>query len=569
MLSEREEKANERRLLEEENRRLRFTTEALETENLLLQVQVSDLTQTVEELEDDVFYMKCGGKPGKGKRPQTPGSSSGHRVTFDDNTEDKDKKENEKLESLIQNAKERCKNLEKQVRSNTSLLKTTQHRNQTLLKDHEDLRRENCNLRQYLEECQRTKKILHIKITELEESLQSVDDGKSLDEMEKQSLIDRLKIFEGQIKSLKLERETMRSRVESLKAGSDNTQSSPYSKFLFLEEANHDALLKKNGLVDEVERLKNKIKKQSARSRILKSEVFEFLDDIRCLETELGSVVDGFDSTEHALEKSDGGDCKEGTTPSESEVNKDVALLQNQKIGESECETITEVNTWGVEASLCQQHGMTPVMIEIVELLKSTTNRLQRISRNSSLASVSSVDSIDGERHNSSHGLSDLRKQLSTEISELRNEKQILQREVFVLKAISENTLEAQPHSPEDVFETYEKDRTRYLRKQVLDSVQRNSELEGEILDYLTQKWALESELDNLKERILNLKNERDTLLSLGEVARLPCAGHNWGKSHEKSMRHFCFVKNRENEFEVHDVLRIEPDIDNEDVFSW
>ena len=562
MLSEREEKADERRLLEDENRRLRFTTEASETENLLLQVQVSDLTQTVEELEDDLFYMKCGAKPGKGKRPGTPGSSTGHRVTFEVESENK---EDEKLESLIQNAKERCKNLEKQVRSNTSLLKTTQHQNKNLLKGHEDLQRENCNLRQYLEECQTTKKILHIKITELEESLQSVDDGKSLDEMEKQSLIDRIKIFEGQIKSLKLEKETMRSRMESSQG---NTQSSPYLKFQFLEEANHDALLKKNGLVDEVERLKNKIKKQSARSRILKSEVFEFLDDIRCLENELGLIVDCFDPTEQAL--SDGGNSTKLNNPSDSEENgKDVTLLQNQKVGQGVCETNKEVNTWGGEASLCQRNGMAPIMFEIVELLKSAANRLQRISRNSSLASVSNVDLIDGKRRDSNDGQSDLRKQLSTEVTDLRNEKQILQREVLVLKAISENTFELQPHSPEDVFEANEKDRTRYLRKQVLNSVQRNSELEGEILDYLTQKWALESELDNLKERILNLKNERETLLSLDDVVRSPCAGHHWGKSYEKNMKHFCFVKNRENEFEVHDGLRFEPDLDNEDVFSW
>jgi hypothetical protein len=552
MLNEREQGVNERQVLEEKNRRLTFTTEALETENLLLQVQVSDLTQTVEELEDDVFYMKCGGKPGKGKRPGTPGSSSGHRVTFDDES---DKKEDEKLESLIQNAKERCKNLEKQVRSNTSLLKTTQYKNQNLLKDHEDLRRENCNLRRYLEEGQINNKILLMKISELEERLQFVDEGKSLDEMEKQSLLDRLKIFEGQIKFHKVEKETMRSRMESLQRqsnSSDDTRS-PYSKFLLLEEAIDGASFKKNGLVDEVERLKNKVKKQSARSRILNSEVFEFLDDIRCLESELGLVVDGFCTSEQALVPSDGVGSGKGITPS------DVALFESN----------TEVNTWGVEVSLCQQNGMAPVMIEIVELLKSTVQRLQRISRNSSFSSVGSVDSVDGNRRDSNDRLSDLRKQLSDEIAQLRNEKQVLQREVLALKAISENILELQPRSPEDVHKANEKDRTRNLRKQVLDSVQRNSELEGEILDYLTQKWALESELDNLKERILNLKDERSTLLSLSDVVSLPCAGHSCGKSYEKNMKHFCFVKNHVNEFEVHDVLRIEPDLDNEDVFSW
>ena len=536
MISEREERVNERRLLEEENRRLRFTTEALETENLLLQVQVSDLTQTVEELEDDVFYMKCGGKPSKGKRPGTPGDTSGHRVTFDVESDDKDE---EKLESLIQNAKQRCKNLEKQVRSNTSLLKTTQHKNENLLKDYEDLRRENCNLRRYLEECQTTNKILHIKITELEERLQSVDDGKSLDEMEKQSLLDRLKIFEGQINFLKVEKETMRSRMESMQCESNSsveTHSSPYSKFLVLEDAIDEASSKKNGLVDEVDRLKNKIKKQSARSRILTSEVFEFLDDIRCLENELGSIVDGFGTTEQGP-----------------------ASLDCGRSGQD----VAQVNTWKVEASLCQENGMAPVMIEIVELLKSNVKRLERMSK----TSVSSTDSIDGNRSESDGRVSELRKQLFDEIAELRNEKQALQREVLALKSICENTLELQ--SPEDVQKANEKDRTRTLRKQVLDSVQRNSELEGEILDYLTQKWALESELDRLKERILNLKNEKDTLLSLGNGVSSPCARHNWEKSCGKSMKHFCFVKNHLNQFEVQDALRIEPDLDNEDVFSW
>ena len=540
MISEREQKVNERRLLEDENRRLRFTTEALETENLLLQVQVSDLTQTVEELEDDVFYMKCGGKPSKGKRPGTPGGNSGHRVTFD---VESDEKEDEKLESLIQNAKQRCKNLEKQIRSNTSLLKTTQHKNENLLKDYEDLRRENCNLRQYLEECQRTNKILHIKITELEERLQCVDEGKTLDDMEKQSLLDRLKIFEGQIKFLKVEKETMRSRMESLQResnSSDEIQRSPYSKFLLLEDPDDDASLKKTVLVDEVERLKNKIKKQSARSRILTSEVFEFLDDIRCLENELGSIVDGFCSTDQGLASSDCDRCGQG---------------------------VGQVNTWGVEASLCQQNGMAPAMMEIVELLKSTVKRLERISKTSVSTSSSSVDSMNGNRQDSEDRLSELRKQLSDEIAELRNEKQVLHREVLAFKAIVENFLELQ--SPEDVAKANEKDRTHTLRKQVLNSVQRNSELEGEILDYLSQKWALESELDALKERILNLKNERETLLLLSDGVSSPCAKHNWEKSYEKSMKHFCFVKNHLNQFEVQDALRIEPDLDNEDVFSW
>ncbi len=420
-----------------------------------------------------------------------------------------------------------------------------------------------------MEECQRTNKLLHIKISELEEILRSVDDVKSLDEMEKQSLIDRLKIFEGQIKYLKVEKETMRSRMESLQResnSSDETQCSPYSKFLLLEEANDDALLRKNGLVNEVERLKNKIKKQSARSRILKSEVFEFLDDIRCLENELGSVVDGFCTTEQA--PSDGVGGRKGITPSVGGENgKALTLLEDQGVPLSESDT--EVNTWGVVESLCEQNGMAPVMIEIVELLKSTVRRLQRISRNSSLSSVGSVDCIDGKRRDSNDGQTDLRKRLCDEIAQLRNEKQVLQREVLVLKSITEDTLELQPRSPEDVYKANENDRTRNLRKQVLNSVQRNSELEGEILDYLTQKWALESELDNLKERILNLKNERDTLLSLGDVVSSPCGGHNWGKSYGKGMKHFCFVKNRDNEFEVRDVLRIEPDLDNEDVFSW
>ena len=547
MLSEREEKASERRLIEEENRRLRFTAEALETENLLLQVQVSDLTQSVEELEDDIFYMKCGGKPGRGKQPGTPAGSSGHRVTFD---VEPDKGEDEKLESLIQNAKERCKNLEKQIRSNTSLLKTTQHKNESLLKDHEDLRRENCNLRQYLEECQRTNKILQMKICELEERLQSVDDGKSLDEMEKQSLLDRLKIFEGQIKFLKVEKENMRSQMETLQReesnSSDEALRSPYSKFLILEEISENASLKKSGLIDQVERLKNKIKKQSARSRILKSELFEFLDDVRCLENELGLIVDGFNMTD-SISSSDGGGEKESMVLSE---------------------TSSEINTWAVEASLCQQNGMAPVMIEIVEILKSTVHRLHRISRNSSLSSMGSVDCEDGMKNDPNDRLVDLRKKLYKEIAQLRNDKQMLQREVLVLKTISETDM-AESRSPEDIQQANEKDRTHNLRKQVLNSVQRNSELEGEILDYLTQKWALEAELDSLKELILNLKDERDILLSLNGGVNYPCAGHNWGKLCEKGMKHFCFVKNRANEFEVQGLLGIEAGVDNEDVFSW
>ena len=551
ILSERQEKASERRLLEEENRRLRFTTEALETENLLLQVQVSDLTQTVEELEDDVIYMKCGGKPGKGKRPGTPGSSSsGHRVTFES-----DKKEEEKLDSLIQNAKQRCVNLERQIRDNTSLLKAAQQKNENLAKDHEALRRENCNLRQYLEECQRTNKILHMKISELEERLQTVDDVKSLDEMEKQSLLDRLKIFEGQIKYMKVEKETMRSRMESLQRESNSSEEtrssqSAYSKFALLEEGNDDELSRKNnGLVDEVQRLKNKVKKQSARNRILKSEMFEFLDDIRCVENELGMLVDDF--------------CPPG------ERGPGVALSSGgERVEEVSKRSETGMNTWGVEESLCQQNGMAPVMTEIVELLKSTVERLQHVSGNSAITLIGS-DSVDGKRRNSSDRQKDLTKQLCDEIAQLRNEKQILQREVLALKAISEDTLELQPRTPEDVYNANEKYRSRSLRKQVLDFVQRNSELEGEILDYLTQKWALEAELDSLKEHILNLKDEKDLLLSLSDGISSPCVGQTWGKSYEKSMRNYCFVKNHMNEFEAHDVLRIEPDLDNEDVFSW
>ncbi|XP_028391131.1 sporulation-specific protein 15-like isoform X2 [Dendronephthya gigantea] len=547
ILSEREEKENQRRSLEEENRRLRFTAEALETENLLLQVQVSDLTQTVEELEDDLIYTKCGGKPGKGKRPGTPGNSSGHRVTFDVET---DKKEDEKLECLIQNAKQRCVNLEKQVRSNTSLLKSTQHKNENLIKDYEELRRENCNLRQYLDEGQRTNKILHIKIAELEERLQAVDDNKSLDEMEKQSLLDRLKIFEGQIKFLKVEKEAMRSRMNSLQYDSNSLDSkprSPYSKFFLLEETPNEIPPKESGLVDEIERLKNKSKKQSARSRILQSEMFEFLDDIRCLESELGSVVDGFCPSDLGAAPQNGVKEEQGVMP----LERGSPTLSR--------------NTWGFEASLCQQNGMAPVMVEIVELLKSTVHRLQRISRSSSSASSEGVDCLDGRR-DSNNRRGDITKQLSDNIAQLRKEKQVLQREVLALKAISESTLELQ--SAEDVRKANERNRTWDLRKQVLNSVQRNSELEGEILDYLTKKWALESELEELKERILNLKDERNILLSLGDGERSPCLGQTWGKSYEKGMRNFCFVKSGGSGFEVHDVLRIEPDLDNEDVFS-
>lgn len=555
MLGEREEKENERRSLEEENRRLRFTAEALETENLLLQVQVSDLTQTVEELEDDLIYTKCGGKPGKGKRPGTPGSSSGHRVTFDVET---DKKEDEKLECLIQSAKQRCVNLEKQVRSNTSLLKSTQHKNENLMKDYEELRRENCNLRQYLDEGQRTNKILHIKIAELEERLQAVDDGKSLDEMEKQSLLDRLKIFEGQIKFLKVEKEAMRSRMSTLQYDSNSLDikpRSPYSKFFLLEETSHEIPSKKNGLVDEIERLKNKSKKQSARSRILQSEMLEFLDDIRCLESELGSVVDEFCPSGLGLSPENGVKKEQGVMPLERGGTKDNLV--------KDAPTLSK-NTWEAEASLCQQNGMAPVMMEIVELLRSTVHRLQRISRSSSTASSGGVDSLDGGR-DIRHG--DITNQLSDDIAQLRKEKQVLQREVLALKAISESILELQ--SPEEVRKAYEKNRTWDLRKQVLNSVQRNSELEGEILDYLTKKWVLESELEELKGRILNLKDERDILLSLGDGERSPGLGKTWGKSYERGMTNFCFVKSNGNGFQVHDVLRIEPDLDNEDVFSW
>lgn len=525
----------------------------------------------MEELEDDVFYMKCGRTQGKIKLPDTPGSNSVHRVTFDDES---DTKRDENLECLIQNAKERCKNLEKQIRRNTSLLKTTQYENQNLLKDHEDLRRENCNLRQYLEEGQRTNKLLHIKISELEERLQCVDDEQSLNEMEKQSLLDRLKIFEGQIKFLKLEKERMRSRLECLKMesnSSDEMHRSLYSKFLLLEEIDNGECSKKDS-VDELERLKNKVKKQSARSRVWSSEVFEFLDDIRCLESELSSVIDGFYMVDKPITPLDDGMVNGGIRNNSSsqggQTKEDGIFLgdegNNHNFALSKTDTVA--NTWGVEASLCQQNGMAPIMGEVVKLLKSTVKRLQRIAKSTSSPSESSVWAGD-VRHDSNDRQNVLRSQIFDEISDLRKEKHVLQREVLALKDIAENMFELQSHSPEDVYKANEKDRTRSLQKQVLDSVQRNSELEGEIMDCLTQKWVLESELDYLKECILNLKDEGNTLLALSD-ATYPCSGHTWRKSCEKGMVHFCFVKNDANEFEAHDGLKIESCFD-EDVFSW
>ena len=113
-------------------------------------MHVSDLTQTVEELEEDLITLKSGGKIAKKPRKRPPGSpSGGYHVTFD-STVGLEKEDGEKLGPLIKNAKERCVVLERQIRYNTSVLKSTQHRNETLSRDREELERQNCHLRRYL-----------------------------------------------------------------------------------------------------------------------------------------------------------------------------------------------------------------------------------------------------------------------------------------------------------------------------------------------------------------------------------------------------------------------------------
>lgn len=542
MIDERDRKTNENRSLFDENKRLRITTEALETENLLLQIQVSDLNQSVEELEDDLISIKTG------RKADTRGSHD-QRVTFRDERDGRDGKKDEKLESLIQTAKERCKNLEKQVRSNTSWIKTTQYENEDLFKAQDDLRRENCNLRQYLEECERTNKILLIKISELKDRLQSIDDNKSLDDMEKQSLLDRLKIFEGQIKFLKIEKETLRTRIDKLQRESNNldvVNRSPYSKFIFFEPPCDSFAPKRNNLKDEVARLKCKVKKQSTQSRVLQSEIFEFLDDVRCLENEILTIVYGeFPGSFDGRSMENGRTLTCSTVLTEDRNRNLPALLW------------LEQNTWDLDTSLCQENGMAPIMSEIVDHLKSTWRRLHDISGN--------VDDVTGNPNNSlSVKVKDLKEQLHEEILMLRNEKEVLRREVSILKTISENFVDDEPRSTETVHVENEKYKTPYLRKQILNSIERNTKLESQILDYLNQKFALERELERLKEGLINLKNEKETLLSLNSDKIAPCADYS---NTEEIPTYFYHVKN--HVFQPHDVLKVVSDGDNEDLLSW
>lgn len=541
MMKVMEEKEIERKLLQEQKRRLEYSNEALETENILLKVQVSDLNQTVEELEEDVIHMKCemNADSRHGRHPGTPKSSGsgGHHVTFGDLGVEKG---GGTLQALIETAKRRCVHLERQVRTNTSLLKATDYRNKTLERTSEELGRQNCCFRKRLSDFEQTNKMWKIKVLELQDQLNEAGEGKSLDEMEKQSLGDRLKILEGQTKYLKEEKESLKDQVETLRRESKSSDEmqclGPKTKYSVLEKEIDEVVSGKTDFKHEMECLKNRVKQQSTHSRILKCEVFEFLDDVRCLECELSCEVERVEVT-----------------------YKKVTSIQSSSIDTK------LVSTWKDETSLCEQEGMAPIMTEILNLMNTVIQRLQSVSSKTDTNERSSdsdlVDSglVDSGRHQ--HTL--LRERLREETAKLRIEKEQIQREVFAMKAIIEYLLN-QTDSPDSSSKAREEERSQKLRRQILVYIERNSLMESEILDFLKQQSELEEELELLKENILNLKGRKDVLLSLNKSNNChKCCG----KSCERVMRNFCFVKHEGHE--TQGLLKVGSEQDNDDVFSW
>lgn len=543
MVKAAEENENERKQLEEEQRRLKHTIETLETENILLKVQVNDLGQSVELLEDEMICTKHGVKSSskEGRHPGTPksGGSGGHRVTFGGDV-GMEHREAECLKSLIEDAKARCVNLERQIRSNTSLLKVSQERNETLERDCGELRRRNSYLRRHLADCQQTTEILRTKVSELEDRLKAVGEDKSFDEMEKQSLEDRLKIMEGQTKYLKDDRENLKNCIRELLGDytpSDETRLTAVrqskrleTKVAVVEKDIDDVSGRKTDLEYEKECLKDKIKQQSARNRLLKCEIFEFLDDVRYLESELSCVVASVRSS----------DSDKGI--------RSIFCAGDTKI----------VSTWRGEASLCQEEGMTPIMAEILDLLKSVIQRLQCISR------AMPVNGVDGNPVDAKF----LSEQVKEEVANLRMEKRQIQREVFAVKAICEHLWD-QTDSTDGASRAREEERGRALRKQILSNMERNSKMECEVLDHLRHHATLEDELVNLKNNILNLKVEKDVLSYLNDSSSTHCASKDSRKPYDQVTRNFCFVKREGNGFETQEVHGgVSSEHDNEDVLS-